>query len=267
MKRIEFIAPVESMRGNLSGSQDLEYRENNNPAYDAPNGDAHALNYQPRFVGAKRSKDGLKYFSVRTKSTTKLNARTRKTMAILGSIAAIRSAEQFNGSSEWSQLHAIYQYRMEHGGDAAGIGISFNKWIDYWLRDMLMYKKSSLTLTASGLSVTIDNPYNAYDADALAIKKQVFAKFVPILTADANTILFEVDGKPFVARAIAWNSFKDDMNNDNYVNMFTDFTIPTADDAAVQYNGLQLYTAAGVAVKSDDAIVANEKYTTIAHEA
>lgn len=267
MKRIEFIAPVESMRGNLSGSQDLKYRENDNPAYEAPNGDAHALNYQPRFVGAKRSKDGLKYFSVRTKSTTKLNAKTRTTMAILGSIAAIRSAIQFDGGTDWANLKAIYEYRKEHGGDAAGSGISFNKWLDYWLRQMLMYKQYTLTLTSSGLSVTIQSPYNSYDSDGLEIKQDVFAKFVPVLSTDPATVVFTVDGKQFAAKAIAWNSFKDDMNNDNYDNMFTDFTIPSPDDAAVQYNGLQLYTAAGVAVKSDVAIIANEKYTTIAPQA
>lgn len=265
-KRVIMIPPFEVLTGNLSGAQDLRYKENNNKAYEAPNGSASAQNYVTRYIGAKRA-DGKSYFAVRRKTTTTLNNKTRTNMAILGSIAAIRSATQYGGSSEWSQLHAIYEYRKEHGGDAAGTGISFNKWLDYWLRDMLMYKKSTLTLTASGLSVTIDSPYNSYDTDALAIKLEVFAKFVPVLTVDATTVLFTVDGKQFPANAIAWNTFKDDLNNDNYVNMFADFTIPAADDAAVQYNGLQLYTAAGVAVKSDDAIVANEKYTTIAPQA
>lgn len=38
MKRIEFIAPVEAMRGNLSGKQDLLYVENDNKAYEGPVG-------------------------------------------------------------------------------------------------------------------------------------------------------------------------------------------------------------------------------------
>lgn len=266
MKRIEFIAPVESMRGNLSGSQDLKYRENNNPAYDAPNGDAHALNYQPRFVGAKRSKDGLKYFSVRTKSTTKLNAKTRSTMAILGSIAAIRSALMV-ASSTWANLHAIFEYRKEHGWDEAGTDISFNKWLDYWLRRMLQYKQETLTLTASGISVVIKSPYISFDAESTAINKAVFSKFVPVLTTDANTILISVDGKQFAATSQAWNEFAGEMNNANYDNMFEDFDIPTADAQPVTYNELPLYTAAGVAVKSNDTIIANEKYTTIAPQA
>ena len=54
MKRIEFIAPVESMRGNLSGNQSLEYALNNNPAYDAPDGVQYARNYQPRLAPIKR---------------------------------------------------------------------------------------------------------------------------------------------------------------------------------------------------------------------
>ena len=55
MKRIEFISPVEAMRGNLSRTkQTLLYAENDNPAWDAPvDKRSYARNYQPIFVGAK----------------------------------------------------------------------------------------------------------------------------------------------------------------------------------------------------------------------
>ena len=152
MKRIEFIAPVESMRGNLSGSQELQYRENNNPAYEAPNGDAHALNYQPRFVGAKRSKDGLKYFSVRTKSTTKLNNATRMTMAVLSVVAAMKSALRTAHAADWAKLQQAYAYQVQHG---ISVPDTFDKWIFEIFGQMLKYRQSSYVFNQASISVTV----------------------------------------------------------------------------------------------------------------
>lgn len=93
MKAIEFIAPVESMRGNLSGKQDLVYAENDNKAYEAPaNQRNYARNYSPRFIGAKRSSDGRKYFSVKTKTATTITAASKRAMAVLGGVGAITAA-------------------------------------------------------------------------------------------------------------------------------------------------------------------------------
>lgn len=92
MKRIEFISPVEALRGNISGSQKLVYAENNNPAWDAPEGKNYARNYTPRFVGAKRAKDGLKYFSVRTKHCAVNDLKTRTAQALIGGVKPIYDA-------------------------------------------------------------------------------------------------------------------------------------------------------------------------------
>lgn len=93
MKAIEFIAPVESMRGNLSGKQDLVYAENDNKAYEAPaNQRNYARNYSPRFIGAKRSSDGRKYFAVKTKTATTITAASKHAMAVLGGVGAISAA-------------------------------------------------------------------------------------------------------------------------------------------------------------------------------
>ena len=93
MKAIEFIAPVESMRGNLSGRQDLVYAENDNKAYEAPADQRnYARNYSPRFIGAKRSADGRKYFAVKTKTATTITAASKRAMAVLGGVGAITAA-------------------------------------------------------------------------------------------------------------------------------------------------------------------------------
>lgn len=256
------------MGGILAGrAGKLVYAENDNKAYEAPLGTNYARNYGARIVLAQRAKDGKAYFSVKTKSATKISTKTRTNMAILGSIAAIASAIQFGQTTAWANLHAIYEYRKEHGWDAAGTDISFNKWLDYWLRQMLQYKQESITITASGISVVVKSPYADYDSEATAIKQDVFAKFVPMLTTDENSIFFSVDGKQFVAKAMVWLSFNNDMNNVNYENMFTNFDFGQGEGYPVTYNGQPLYTAAGVAVTSLDTIISGEKYTTVAPQA
>ena len=88
MKRIEFVAPVASMRGKFGIKQGLVYADANNPAFDAPAGKQYARNYQPVFIGNKRSKDGVNYFSLKTKSATNISAESKRRMAILGGAAA-----------------------------------------------------------------------------------------------------------------------------------------------------------------------------------
>lgn len=89
MKRIEFIAPVEAMRGNLSGKQRLLYAEHNNPAWDAPDGKHYARNYKPRFIGAKRSASGLTYFTTRTKHAITNTEASRLVQATMPAAAAL----------------------------------------------------------------------------------------------------------------------------------------------------------------------------------
>lgn len=267
-KNIHMQDPFDVLTGNLGSKQDLRYREHNNKAYEAPDGVAPAKNYHTRYIGVRKA-DGTVYFMVKKKSTSKLSSKTRMTMAILGSIAAIKSAEKTGHSADWANLHSIYIYRMAHGGDEAGSGISFDKWLGYWLRRMLRYKMGSINLSGSGLSVTILNPYTSFDDDALAISSKTFKKFVFAMTVDPSVVEIKVDGQSFPAvAATKWNVFKGaDMTNANYVNTYTGFDVPSSDDAPVTYNNLQLYTSAGVAVKSDDNIIANEAYTTIAPSA
>lgn len=116
MKRIEFIAPVEAMRGNLSGRQTLAYPLNDKGAYEAPDGKSYAKNYSNRFIGAKRASDGLKYFQVRTKSAVNMTIASRKAMAVMGGCGAIVGAIL---SDKESQLYRVclqeYETEVSNG--------------------------------------------------------------------------------------------------------------------------------------------------------
>lgn len=263
-KRVIMIPPFEVLTGNLSGAQDLRYKENNNKAYEAPNGSASAQNYVTRYVGAKRA-DGKSYFAVRRKTTTTLNSKTRMTMAILGTIAAIKSAIKVGHSTDWANLQSIYSYRMAHGGDEAGSGISYAKWLDYWLRRMLQFKMTELTLTASGLSVLIVNPFVDYDdARALTIATAIYVKFFGQLKISATMAYVYIDGVKMVVDAeTAWS---DNLTAAN-VNVKNNLTSVTLSSGSIKFNGQQVYTSTGHEVEGADTPVADAHYTTIAPSA
>ena len=264
-KNIYMVDPFEVLTGNLGSKQDLRYREHDNKAYEAPDGVARAKNYRTRYVGVRRA-DGSVYFMVKKKSTSNLNNKSRMAMAILGSIAAIKSAIKVSHATDWANLNSIYNYRMAHGGDNAGSGISFAKWLDYWLRQMLQYKEDSLALTAGGMSVTINNPFAAFDnASALVINTAVFAKFVGTLSTDA-VVQFSIDNKQLVAGEDATWAEMIGATNVNYQHMLVGITKDAGDDSPVYYNTRQIYSAAGVAVNSGMSIT-TQKYTTIAPSA
>ena len=262
-KNIYMVDPFEVLTGNLGSKQDLRYREHDNKAYEAPDGIARAKNYRTRYVGVRRA-DGSVYFMVKKKSTANLNNKSRMTMAILGSISAIKSVLKASHFTDWRNLNSIYNYRMAHGGDEAGSSISFNKWLDFWLRQMLLYKQTTLTLTASGLSVVINNPYAAYDnANALVIADRIFKKFVAALSTAAGVQL-TIDGMPLFAPEIAWKLLIG-ADNMNYRHMFSDFTTTAADEAPVLYKGQQVYGDEEAINNAD--IVDGIPYTTIAPSA
>ena len=90
MKRIEYLAPIDYMSGNLSGRQDLTYTENDTQAYDIPVGHSvDANNYKPRIIGNYIAKSNRRYFMVRTRSTVNATDTYRRNLAISGGTYAV----------------------------------------------------------------------------------------------------------------------------------------------------------------------------------
>lgn len=265
MKRIEFIAPVESMRGNLSGNQSLEYAENNNPAYEAPNGVQYARNYQPRFIGAKRGADGLKYFAVRTKTATNLKASTRRAMAIVGVTAAIRSALMSAHAADYATMQRAFDYLKAQGLLPEGQN-TFKKWFDANVKNMLVYKRATWSFTQSSISFTLNNPYNLASAQALVIKQSIWVKFANIFAfsgTQGGGVYFTIDGTAIFAPYDEGGT-RPTFNTISKVNphMTTLYAPMTVSGQHLTWNGQEVYTSAGIEVVSDAVVIADEKYTT-----
>lgn len=164
MKRIEFIAPVAAMRGNLSGRQTLLYAENDNKAFNAPQDKRnYARNYSPRFIGAKRAKDGHTYFATKTKSATTTSVNSMTAMAAMGAAAAYYACliKDLPKRNRLEQIYATY---------SAGTFKSLREFVYtrglYW-----MFKDKQLQFTinpAPGSELqplSLENPFNG---DALS---------------------------------------------------------------------------------------------------
>ena len=151
MRRIEFIAPVEAMRGNLSGKQSLLYADNDNPAWDAPDGRQYAKNYTPRFIGARRSKDGKTYFAVKTKSAVKLSNAFRTQNAILAASSVIANILM----KDLSVLAGL----QERYAQTAPEGWSFKRWLMSIIKTGLKNKQHFAFSGTSLGALFIGNPY------------------------------------------------------------------------------------------------------------
>lgn len=153
-KRIEFLAPVEAMRGNLSRTkQHLLYADNNNPGWDAPEGKrSYARNYEPIFVGAKRAKDGKKYFQIKTKTAVTISPKVKTNMALLGA-----SAELANVITADLRIFPDLQdlYVQNHPE-----GWSFKRWMMKYIREGLSTFSALAFPSAGPLAAKfVKNPY------------------------------------------------------------------------------------------------------------
>lgn len=192
MKKIEFIAPVEAMRGNLSGNQELTYGENQKSAYEQEVGKTTAANaYSPRFVGAKRSRDGQKYFQVRTKTSVGLTTKSKHAMALLaGSAACFLSASK--------NLMIITDLQVAFvAAKQTDPSLTWRKWLQGLFYEMLANKLQSITI---GDDCVINNPWVTGGAGVdLTISPAILVKFAGEL-ADPSIFQVTIGDTKFVLR-------------------------------------------------------------------
>lgn len=265
-KRIEFIAPVESIRGNMSGRQDLVYAENDNKAFEAPQGQVnYARNYTPRFVGAKRASDGRKYFSVRTKNGVNLSTKSMKAMALLGGTGAIYAAI-VNSDTLRNGVETVYRYLIDRTqqGLSGGIPVdtTFRQYVSGVVRRALESKAATITFAGGGAvqPVNINNPWvNGGSGTAISIAQKVLVQFWTQLANGG--INFYVDGRKGIART--GNKFMDlDDLSINILGLVESDEIGSSNYVQLGEGGPYLITAEGEYPYYTSTIVANARYST-----
>lgn len=194
MKRIKFISPIEEMSGNLSGAQNLKYPTQDNKAFESPVGSVnYARNYKNRFVGAVRRKDGLCYFSVKTKTATHITTRSLQAMALLGGAGAMYAALVRNKASQsYTGIYAQW-IELQNLGNTK----TFRAYVMDNLRQMLASKSASVVFAGPRPGVTINNPWIAetQTTDVL-VSNAILVKFWDQLS---NGFTFTINGQKAIA--------------------------------------------------------------------
>lgn len=248
MKRIEFIAPVEAMRGNLSGRQDLLYPSEDNKAYEGPVGYVnYARNYAPRFVGAKIAKTGHKYFTVRTKSANHLTAKSKKAMALLGGAGALYAA-LLKTPAKLTTAQSLWNYAQEHGDTR-----SFRAFMMDFFRQGLINHVVAFTASVSSISLSIDNPWGKFSgALDIQISNAIRVKFWTELVSGG--IAFTISGMKGVAKT---NNDFEAIINSNY-NVLT----LTIDDAYIKLGSAYVIDGEGNYAQDGTKVAASGVYST-----
>lgn len=196
MKRIEFIQPVESMRGSFGSKQDLRYGESDAKAYNTESGaTSYARNYQPTFIGAKVARTGLKYFAVKVKSATTNSAAWRLVAALMGAVSAI-----YGWVLKQMNIYAQLQQQFLLVVEAGYVG-TFHKWVCAGIRASLAAKAAAITVVGPTATITLGNNPFSTAAEAIAISQALLVKFWKMLTP--NAVVFTVEGRQgiYVAEA------------------------------------------------------------------
>lgn len=180
-KIIEFLAPIEAMRGDLSGGNKPRYGQNGNQTgFEAP---GKALHYDKKYIGAKRLFMGTvkKGFSLRTRTT--FSADSRIPAAVLGGGASVANAA-FKNLAITAQLVEIFDAERRSGLTG---NLSPRGWLTKKCMVMVQEKDQSVTVSAvigmSTVSVTINNPWiTGGTGTDVNVPAEVLQKFSPYLS-------------------------------------------------------------------------------------
>lgn len=198
MKNVRFIAPIESMSGNLSGKQELLYPTKNNSAWESPSDKRnYATNYRPRYVGTFRRKDGRVSFSIKRKSAITMSPLMRKQQALIGGAKVVCDFIMHDGA-HIQGLQVLYMKSQIYRD-----GGSFYKWVNASVRYSLQNKQAGIYFNGDGSISTIiyQNPWISTTAPgtpvAITISADILAKFWQQLAN--NPVEFTVNGAIGVA--------------------------------------------------------------------
>lgn len=193
-RSIRFIAPIESLSGNLSGAQELLYPTHDNSAFESPE-DAvnYARNYKPRYVGTYRRKDGSVSFQVKTRTAVHMTAAMINAMAVMGGAGAIIGAI-LRDSQKTAACNAQMVIENEQGAGWK----SLRQFLDAKIRPELAAK--SATIVIAPIGGVFNNPWvDGGTGVNLQIPNNVLIKFWMQLANEP--VYFYVNGLKGVAHS------------------------------------------------------------------
>lgn len=257
-KRIEFIAPVNAVRGNLSGKQHLVYPSSDNSAFESiPDKVNYARNYRPSYVGVKRSSDGLKYFSVRTKNAVSLTQMARRNMAING--ASFGMTSKILADESLALALNTQRYAAVQAGQFSG---DLRQFVYFYVNQMISGYMQTISINFIGVVNTLENPWMNSNEIDYTPSKDVIVKFWTYLHLGGTT--FKVNNLTGIA--------EENFNFDDFISQsgggwmnILDLSFETiGSNSYVKMGSLYLLDPSGHYVKSNDEVITDGKYKTTA---
>lgn len=177
-RKITFIAPVESMSGNLSGNQVLEY--NGRKVWDNTSMDVPAGNYKMRYIAARKAANGLNYFNTRQRATASNSQSSRQAMALFGGSASVTSKIKLD-AEHLPQLRSLWvNYKRVTGSKK-----SFNEFIFDQVHIALSEKEPTIQISDSSTGgVQYKNPWiTGGTGSDVPVPQDIITKFAQYLGA------------------------------------------------------------------------------------
>lgn len=280
MKRIEFVPGILAMRGNISGNQKVGYPLNGGAAYDAPEGVNHATTYRASYIGARRAKDGLTYFSVKTKQTVNITPEARLKWAVLAACSLIYSKALTLSGGEFKQaMNRLYQ-TFKAANPSSPRSRSMRAYFYPALQTMVVNGEDSVSVSemvdGHSLSVTFENIFALENDNPNigSIPADQFIKFGQEVWAVGGEKVggakFTIDGilkgSPMEVGDddVTWTTaFAADTNftNENWAAIADGIVLHQTATPCVTYQNHVLYLG-DTKVLPSDALVAGAKYVT-----
>lgn len=170
VKRIAYIAPIDYIRGSLSGPQELKYNGGN--AYDLTAGQRVAADtYIPRLVAKlyhAHTAGEFRAFQIRTRNTVNMTASNKLSLAVMGGAGAIYAALLTNKSAQ------IYSECISAWHAANVTGLEFRGYMMPKIMQGLRNKVANIVITEG---VEIVNPWISSSSPNVPVSSAILDKF------------------------------------------------------------------------------------------
>lgn len=281
MRKIEFIPGILAMRGNLSGNQKVGYPLQGGAAYDAPQGINYATAYRASYIGAKRAKDGLTYFAVKTKQTVNITPEARLKWAVLAACSLIYSKALTVGNGEYKTVMSNLYQAFKAANPSSPRSRSMRAYFYPGLQTAVLAGEDQAvfreTINGHPVTISLDNCFalGATTAQMAVLPVDQFIKFGQKVWAFEDEIVggakFSIDGivkgspMKIAGEDATWSNVFDAETpifvNPNWANIQDGIVVRNTQSPCVTYQNHILYLN-DTKVLPTDALVAGAKYVT-----
>lgn len=156
------------MRGSLSPMQLLQYATTSGTAWDSTDARISPGNYRPILVAHLKKDTGVRYYRVKSKTTTGFTAKNRLNLSAFGAASVYYNAIETTPSIHTALLNIYYGQKSK---------MTFRNFVFAPLRTMFAQKQQSTTFGSGAGTVIIHNAWQYSGEIEVEISQETIDKF------------------------------------------------------------------------------------------